>query len=92
MKKPTYKELERQVLELNAQLIHVYHFASLGIAKASVNHLMGSGALIQISALGGREIVNPFVIKDGLSDETIKALKADMQRSYDLTTIFKVKE
>jgi hypothetical protein len=88
-KKQIIADKDRQILELKAQLIHVYHFAKSTIDKAGEKYMMGSGVLVQITALGGREISLPFVIKDGLSQETINAIKADLIRTYELSTIFK---
>lgn len=42
-----------------------------------------------LTYLGGRELFKPVAIRDGLSDETIKALIADMVRSYELATMYK---
>lgn len=90
-KKPTAAQLKRQLCEALAGQAHVYHFATEGIKKSSTAHLMASGVVITITALGGREIVAPVLIRDGLSDETIAALQADFSRSYDLATMYKPK-
>lgn len=92
-KKPTKRtraQIEREIIELKAQLASQYHFAHESINKCSVNHLTGSGVLLQLSSLGGNELVNPIVIRDGLSVETITAIKNDLKRSYDLATAFKI--
>lgn len=89
MKKPSYAELQRKIIELESQLVHRYAFASKEIDKASVDRLMASGAVITISALGGRVLVEPVCIRDGLSNDTIKALKADLLRSYELANLHK---
>ncbi len=86
--KKTRAQLERQILELSAQLSHVYTFATSTIDKASTAHLMASGVLLQLTGIGGKEIINPVMIKDGLSPETIAAIKADLKRSYDLSVMF----
>lgn len=91
-KAKTRVELEREIKELKGQLANSYHLASKAVEKASVDHLMASGAVLTITALGGREIVDCVVIRDGLSKETITAIKADLKRSYDLATIHKPKE
>jgi hypothetical protein len=90
-KKPTYQDLARQNLELKAQLAGSYAAASREIEKAG-DTLTGSGVLIQLTALGGREIINPVVIRDGLSAGTVAAIKKDLLRSYNLATISKPKE
>lgn len=88
--KTTKAQLQRKVLELEAQLASTYHFAAATLPKCG-DVLMASGVLVQLSGLGGRELVVPFVIKDGLSASTIAALHADILRSYDLATMFKPK-
>ncbi len=90
-KKPTRKDLEHQVLELKAQLACAYAQASRDIEKSRTDHMMASGVLLQLTALGGREIIKPVVILDGLSDETIEALRKDLIRSYELATAYKPK-
>ena len=52
---------------------------------------MSSGVLLQFTGVGGKELVNPVMIRDGLSDATIAAIKADLQRSFDLSVAFKPK-
>ena len=88
-KKTTCAELERKVFELEAQLVHQPHFADANIHKASTERLMGSGVILQLTALGGRKIVDPVLIKDGLSPATIESIKADLRRTYDLLVMFK---
>ena len=90
-KKETRADLARRVAELTGQLSAMYHFADATLDKASTRHLMGSGALITMHALGGRELINPVVIRDGLSDETIVAIRKDLLRSYELSVMFKPK-
>lgn len=87
--KPTKAQLARKVKELEAQLASSYHFAGCTIDKASTDYLMASGVLLELTFLGGRQAITPVVIKDGLSKETIAAIKADMRRSYDLAVQFK---
>jgi hypothetical protein len=94
IKKPkqTRQDLERKVRELEAQLVHRCHFASRTIEKAGTQHLGASGVIISLVALGGREIIEPVCIRDGLSAETIAALKSDFARSYEIATIFKLEQ
>ena len=83
--------LERQLKEAMASQAHVYHFASAALNKASTDHLMASGVIVTMTVLGGRELFSPVLIRDGLSSETIAALKADMARSFDLATAIRPK-
>ncbi|GAA4648979.1 hypothetical protein GCM10023116_12530 [Kistimonas scapharcae] len=88
-KTQTRADLLRRILELEAQLASTYHFADRAIDKAGKDHMMASGVLLQLNAIGGHQIIPPVVIKDGLSDETIKAIKADLKESYELAVLFK---
>ena len=88
-KAKTRAELEREVVELRAQLASRYHFAIRELPKASIDENMGSGVVIEITAVGGKSLVAPVLIRDGLSPETIAALQRDMARSYDAAMIFK---
>lgn len=85
-------ELERQLAEALAGQAHVYHFASSALDKATTKHLGASGVVITATVLGGRKLFEPVLIRDGLSDELIAALRADFKRSYDLAVMFKPKE
>jgi hypothetical protein len=78
------ERLKRREMELVAQLTSTYSIAAVEIEKASVSHCTGSGVLLRIFALGGREIIAPVVIRDGLSLETIGCLIADIKRSHAL--------
>lgn len=84
-------ELERKLKEAEAAQVHQYNFASSTVDKASTAYLMGSGVVMTLTVLGGREIFSPILIRDGLSSETIEALKADFVRSYELATLLKPK-
>lgn len=81
-KGPSKAALARKVLELESQLACAYHFAAATLHKAG-DGLMGSGVLVQLTALGGAELIRPVVIRDGLSAETLAALRADILRSYE---------
>lgn len=85
------QELERKLLETNSQLIHVLHFSCVDLIKASTDKMQGSGVIITITALGGKPIIEPTCIANGLSNATIQALKADMVRSFEYKTEFKPK-
>lgn len=84
-------ELERKLKEALAGQAHVYQFAEQGLAKASTQHLVGSGIVITATVLGGRELFAPVLIRDGFSPELITALKADFKRSYDLAVMYQPK-
>ena len=85
MKKKTYAQLEREVIELRGQLACTYKAGLRDLFKCSNQYFMASGILVTLSALGGRELATPFVVKDGLSCETIDALRGDILRSSEET-------
>ena len=66
----------------------MYAFASQQISGAGTEKRMASGVLLQLTGIGGKEIIPPVMIKDGLSGETIDAIKKDLVRSYNLATTF----
>lgn len=82
-------DLERQLKEALAGHAHVYHSAHRALDKASTKNLMGSAVIVTLTGIGGREICNPVLIRDGLSEETLAALKADLVRSYEVAVAFK---
>ena len=82
-------KLTRERDEALAGQVHTYHFASYALNKLSTNHLAASGLILSITVLGGKEAFDPVMIRDGLSEETIAALKADLVRSYNLAIAFK---
>lgn len=91
VKKPTRAQLQRKILELEADLIHVYHFADAYLSAIKEHSYTGSAVLLQISAIGGKEIIPPVMIKDGLSAETIAAIRRDLVRSYEAKVEFRPK-
>lgn len=62
----TREELERKIADLEAQLTCRYRYAGKELEKAG-DCLTGSAAILRVTALGGREIVAPVAILDGLS-------------------------
>lgn len=58
----------------------VYH----DLLDAGKDKMMASGVIITITALGGRQIVPPVMIADGLSADTIAALQRDVQASHEM--------
>lgn len=80
--KKTKNELKQEIKELKAQLAHTYHFVSISLSKAGTDRMMGSGVMLELTALGGRQLIIPVMIRDGLSKETIVAIQKDIIRSY----------
>jgi len=75
---------------LKANDITVLANAFKNIDKTSSNRYMASGVTITINNINkeGFNIVEEFMIVDGLSQETINAIKNDIKRSYDLRLQF----
>lgn len=80
------EELENKLRSAEAYQVHKLHFASYALDKISTDKMGGSGVIISITTLNGKPIVDPTVISDGLSPETIAALQADMRRSFEERT------
>lgn len=88
-KQPTRATLARRVKELEAQLACAYHFADSDLRNMARKSYTGSALLVEITALGGAEVLRAIAIRDGLSPETIAALRADIVRSYGDSVAFK---
>ena len=82
-------ELERKLEEAKAQQIYRHHFASKALDRFSADKLMGSGVVLSLTKVGGEEAFEPVMICNGLSKETIAALKADLARSFNYATEMK---
>lgn len=82
-------ELEQKLEEAKAHHIYRHHFASKDLDKFSTDKLMGSGVVLSLTLVGGRELFEPVMIRNGLSKETIAALKADLVRSFNYATELK---
>lgn len=85
---PTRADLLRKIEELEAQQAGILHFADVRLDKAG-DCLTGSAVIVRLHTLGGSEITPTFAIRDGLSPETIAALRKDIVRSWKLATLFK---
>jgi hypothetical protein len=85
-------DLERKLMEALAGQSHVYHFADAALGKANSRHLTASGVVITMTVLGGHELFPPVLMRDGLSDELIEALRVDFRRCYALATLYKPKD
>ncbi len=82
-------KLTRELEEAKAYHIYRHHFASKTLDKFSTDRLMGSGVVLSLTLIGGRELFEPVMICNGLSKETIAALKADLVRSFNYATEMK---
>lgn len=95
------QELREEVKALKAQLkekallnqyqassIMNYHIASINLLKLGRAHLLGSGLILSIHHLNGKEAIEPVCIKDGMSSKSINSLLDDIQYSFDLAVSF----
>lgn len=72
---------------LKASRLSVYCAAYRNLDKCGQDRYMASGVTITIKNINKTDntIVEEVIIADGLSPETIAAIKADIKRSYELT-------
>jgi hypothetical protein len=87
--KKNIKELKHEIAELQAQLAHVYAFASSNLPKLSTDKLMASGVFMRLHKIGQTDPIIDVVIRDGLSNRTINSLLDDLSRSYELAILQK---
>ena len=82
-------ELERKLYEWGSYHIYRYHNASKALDKLSTDRLLGAGVVLSLTKTGGEVPFEPVMIFNGLSKETIAALKADLARSFNYATEMK---
>lgn len=80
------KDLEREIEILKVESIHRLTDAYKNIDKCNMEKYMASGITITIKNINKKNhvICEEFMINDGLSFETIEAIKRDIKRAYDL--------
>lgn len=81
-------ELKRRLRESEAFHPHRLHFAVGELKKFTVEKMVASACILEITILGGKISLGPVAVK-GFSDETISALTADLRRTYDYMTELK---
>ncbi len=74
-------KLRKRIKALEAQLISSQYFAMLSLAHLTEKKYMGSGIVLTITDLSGKEVMSPAMIKNGFSKETVNALKKDFEKS-----------
>lgn len=88
--KKSRAQLEQELFDVSAQLIHHHHFVHREIDKFSTDGMMqGSSVILQLRDLSGCRKIEPIAIRNGLSPETIACLKKDIERSFEYATEFK---
>lgn len=86
-KKPSKKDAElsrlrKELLQYRSMDLLALAAAHRELPKLGSDIYMGSGVIVTIRNLSGVEKVEPVMIKDGLSKETIAALMADVERTH----------
>lgn len=82
--KKTKQQLARELKEAHAARASNYHFADATLDRA-INR-MASGVILELTALGGAEIIPPIMIPNGLSESTVAAIRADIARAWNYAT------
>jgi hypothetical protein len=84
--KKTKQQLKREIQVSKADNFYSLSKAFKNIDKCSSRNYMGSGITIEIKNINKQNFVvcEEFMIIDGLSEETIEAIKKDIKRAYDL--------
>lgn len=80
--------VENELRVAKANLRSRYCEAYRSLDKCGQDRFMGSGLMIAVRNINKTNPImfEEVMIADGLSPETIVALKVDIKRSYDLTT------
>lgn len=81
-KATTIQKMQQRIVDLDSQSLTAIRAAIENIGNAG-DKLFASGAVLKISALGGRSIVDSVCISDGLSPATIDAIRDDLIRTWE---------
>lgn len=73
--------LRQKLVAMEAQLDCAYVPAYTALGRAGQDRFMASGLILTLTTLGGKQLVEPVVIKDGLSEASIAALQEDLRQS-----------
>ena len=79
-------ELQNKYRQQRAHDIATLKYGHINITKANQDKYNGSGVTITIKNINqdNNVIVEEVMIIDGLSDDTIACIQADIKRTYDL--------
>lgn len=80
-------ESKRRIYELEAQLAKRLGGAFDVLHNAGIEQNMGSGVILSITGIGGKSIVPPVMIRDGISKQSVTALQDDICRSFEIATM-----
>jgi hypothetical protein len=82
----TKQALETKLRSAQAQHPSVYRDAIHRLHKAGKDAFLGSGVIIHVTRLDGTNVVDPFCIIDGLSEEGIQALIAEVRKTFEFVS------
>lgn len=92
-KLPRMAAMAVELLQHKAQDIGTLFRAHAALAKLGKDRYMASGVIVSVTNLSGKPLVEPVLIADGLSRDTIDALRRDVKASYDYRlTMNKIKD
>ena len=76
--------LERTLFNLKSQDIGAYKLANEQLRALAKKSLFGSGVVVQILHLDGKDALSPIMIADGLCKDSIRFLCDNVIRSHEL--------
>jgi len=86
-------KMTNELRNMKAQDIGTLSAAHEAVSRADKKRFMASGVIVTLTNLSGVTIAEPFTVADGLSDETIRALQADIRATYEYRlAVNKIKE
>lgn len=85
------EQLRAQIKSYCASQVHQYHFADVYLEKLTEERWKGSGFIMEITSMGGKELMGPVLIREGFQQQTIEALRGEIVRSYIYATQMKPK-
>lgn len=81
-------KLQAELRAYKAEDVYTMRLAYDELAKLTKSRFMASGLILHITDPGGREVLQPVMIKDGFSDSTIAAIQADLKAGLEMRLAF----
>jgi len=78
------RALRAEVRMLRAQDVMAINNAIREIKRLTQDRFMASGVIMSFTDLRGKELVEPVLVQDGLSDDTISSIKDDLERTMKI--------
>jgi len=72
----------------DASRAHTYWATSNQVVNLMKRDFTASGVVLHVTDLTGRNLIDPVMIIDGLSEATLRAIHADIVRSHDSAASF----